>query len=179
MTPLSGSEGILGCVAVVGGVIYALVTASKLDGIKDEDFDSYEDEDGFLDFDEMYADDLDKELDEPSESTDADPIEFDKVNEDAVFASKPDEKKPAMNLQDEDADDLEESTVNGVRMKLVEDTPINIVDYDTEYFEMVCNVSRQDAIKLIMGKDDKYTEKELNDLPNSELADIYSAIIEG
>ena len=153
--------GLLGG-AVIAGLAYYIYTMNK---VSDIDEDNLEDDD-LDEEDEFFEDDLDLDFDNTKEHK---TVQFDNINTDNVFQ----EKNPINHTAEEDEGEEIESPIQSV----IADTPVNVLDYDSSYFELVCNISREDAIRLIMKERDNYTEEELAAMTNSELAEIYSEII--
>ena len=153
--------GLLGG-AVIAGLAYYIYTMNK---VSDIDEDNLEDDD-LDEEDEFFEDDLDLDFDNTKEHK---TVQFDNINTDNVFQ----EKNPINHTAEEDEVEEIESPIQSV----IADTPVNVLDYDSSYFELVCNISREDAIRLIMKERDNYTEEELAAMTNSELAEIYSEII--
>lgn len=166
---------ILGCGAAISGAIaYYLLTMRKVKEIED---DSLEDED-FDDFEDMIDEDIEADLDEDeTEDSESVCVEFDEgVHSNKLFetvnraceAGEPqeiDEETPELDLDTDENFDEEESEPNDL-------------DYGSEFFELVFKVSRDKAIEVILKNTDKYTEDVLTALTNSELAEIYSKVID-
>ena len=150
--------------AIGGALVYYFYTMFKVKDIEDDTLEPDDDsEDDFV-YDD---DDLDFDYDASQPSDTHKIVQFNDIEKDDVFQ----QNSP---LQEDEGEDvgLEETDES-----IISNTPINIIDYDTSYFELVCNVSREEAIKLILKERDTYTEDQLQCLTNSELADIYSEII--
>ncbi len=149
----------------VGALSYYLYTMNKVRNIED---DTLEPDDDELDDEFVYEDDdLDFDYDANQPSDKHKIVQFNNIEQDDVF-----QQNSPLQTEEDEGDVLEHPTES-----IISDTPINILDYDTSYFELVCNISRDDAIKLILKERTDYEEKDLRSLTNSELADIYSEII--
>ena len=149
----------------VGALSYYLYTMNKVRNIED---DTLEPDDDELDNEFVYEDDdLDFDYDANQPSDKHKIVQFNNIEQDDVF-----QQNSPLQTEEDEVDVLEHPTES-----IISDTPINILDYDTSYFELVCNISRDDAIKLILKERTDYEEKDLRSLTNSEFADIYSEII--
>lgn len=158
--------------ATIGGTLaYYLYTMKKIKDVGDDTLEPNND----LDEEPIFDDDLDFDWDIPKASDKSKNIQFDNIENDDVF-----QKNSPLQAEKDEGDELifnNDDELENTNESIISNTPLNILDYDTSYFELVCNISREDAIKLILKEKDTYTEGQLKCLTNSELADIYSEII--
>ncbi len=151
--------------AIVGAIAYYCYTMNKVSDIDD---DTLEPDDEDLEDEDIFDDDIDIEFDEPIEPESKKVVQFNDVEQDDIFR-----QNNPIAVDEDEGDELEDPTES-----IIGDTPINVLDYDTSYFELVCNISREEAIRLILKENDIYTEEQLKVMTNSELADIYSKIVD-
>ena len=151
--------------AIVGAIAYYCYTMNKVSDIDD---DTLEPDDEDLEDEDIFDDDIDTEFDEPIEPESEKVVQFNDVEQDDIFR-----QNNPIAVDEDEGDELEDPTES-----IIGDTPINVLDYDTSYFELVCNISREEAIRLILKENDIYTEEQLKVMTNSELADIYSKIVD-